>query len=155
MTRERGVIVAVRTPVVIGAIVAAVAVAPACGGGGSPEATGPTGPTLSPAAERPASTARLRILSPKNGEVTSSTVDLRVSLKGAIIVPQASTDLKPDEGHLHVYLDEQLISMTEGLRQSIPNVPTGQHLLKVEFVASDHAPFDPRVITAVSFEAAP
>jgi hypothetical protein len=51
-----------------------------------------------------------------------------------------------------VILDDQLISMTSGFEQTIPDVAPGQHLLKVEFVASDHAPFDPRVIAAVSFE---
>jgi hypothetical protein len=34
----------------------------------------------------------------------------------------------------------------------LSNLTPGQHLLKVEFVASDHAPFDPRVIAAVAFE---
>ena len=42
--------------------------------------------------------------------------------------------------------------MTGDLEQLIANLTPGQHLLKVEFVATDHAPFDPRVIVAVAFE---
>jgi hypothetical protein len=50
-----------------------------------------------------------------------------------------------------VTLDDQLLTMTSGTSYPIPDVPPGQHLLKVDFVANDHAPFDPRVIAAVSF----
>ena len=102
---------------------------------------------------RPASTAKLSIVSPTNGQVIhGGTVALKVSLKDAKIVPATSAVLKPNEGHLHVYLDDQLISMTTGTQMLIPNVPAGRHLLKVEFVANDHAPFDPRVIAAVAFQ---
>ena len=77
---------------------------------------------------------------------------MKVSLKDATIVPATTTDIVPDEGHLHVILDDQLISMTGDTTQLLANLTPGQHLLKVEFVASDHAPFDPRVIAAVAFE---
>ncbi|MGH2636947.1 MAG: hypothetical protein ACRDHU_12490 [Actinomycetota bacterium] len=124
----------------------------ACGsgsdGGGSPS----PGATTSPIA-RPSSAAELTIDSPKNGEVVrGATVNLRVGLEGARIVPLTTTELSPDEGHLHVLLDDELISMTEGLRQSIPDVAPGPHRLTVEFVAADHAPFDPRVVAVVAFE---
>jgi hypothetical protein len=94
------------------------------------------------------------VTSPGNGEIVrGSTVDLRVDLEGARIVPQTTTELAPDEGHLHVLLDDELISMTEGTRQRIRDVAPGVHRLTVEFVANDHAPFDPRVIATVVFEA--
>lgn len=124
----------------------------ACGGGGG---SGSESPTLSPIA-RPSSTAQLAVLSPENGEVVrGSTVDLRVELEGATLVPQTTTDIAPDEGHLHVLLDDELISMTEGTEQEIPDVSAGSHRLTVEFVASDHAPFDPRVVAVVAFEVHP
>jgi hypothetical protein len=111
---------------------------------------GPT--TSSPAAARPSSTAVLSITTPKDGStIHGSTVDLVVSLTGAKLVAATTTNLQPDEGHLHVTLDDQLLTMTSGTSYPIPDVPPGQHLLKVEFVANDHAPFDPRVIAAVSF----
>jgi Family of unknown function (DUF6130) len=136
------------------AIVAAVAFAfatSACGGGGSSGSPSSSTPTV--AGNRPASTATLSIVTPKNGQVVhGTTVQMKVSLEGAKIVPATSATVVPDEGHLHVILDDQLISMTGQTTQLLSNLTPGQHLLKVEFVASDHAPFDPRVIAAVAFE---
>lgn len=132
------------------AIAASLALA-ACGDGGSESTTSPS-PTLS-TVPRPSSSAEVTIVAPKNGSVVHGpTVDLRVDLEGASIVSQTTTDIAPDEGHLHVLLDDNLISMTEGLEQSIPDVEPGLHRLTVEFVASDHAPFDPRVVAVVAFE---
>jgi hypothetical protein len=54
-----------------------------------------------------------------------------------------------------VILDGQLISMNYQLQNAIPDVTPGPHLLQAEFVASDHAPFDPRVIAVTSFEVKP
>ena len=125
----------------------------ACGSsddGGS--GTGATAPT----SDRPSSTAKLSIIAPKVGEVVhGSSVDLRVKLQGARLVPATTTNIVPDEGHLHVILDDTLISMTQGLEQTIPDVPPGEHRIMVEFVASDHAPFDPRVVAVVAFEVKP
>ena len=127
----------------------------ACGGSDGGGGSGATGTTSTPSA-RQSSTAELSIVSPAVGEVVhGSTVDLRVKLRGAKLVPVTTTDIVPDEGHLHVILDDKLISMTEGLEQSIPDVPPGDHRITVEFVASDHAPFDPRVVTVVAFEVGP
>ena len=130
----------------------------ACGGsdgGGGTAATGATGATAS-TGDRPSSTAKLSIVEPKVGQVVhGSNVDLRVKLQDAKLVPATTTDIVPDEGHVHVILDDKLISMTEGLEQSIPDVPPGEHRITVEFVASDHAPFDPRVVTVVAFEVEP
>lgn len=125
----------------------------ACGGSGSGgDATGPT----AAAQDRPSSTAKLSIVKPKVDQVVNgSSVDLRVSLKDAKLVPATTTNLQPDKGHLHVILDDKLISMTEGLEQTIPDVPAGPHRIQVEFVASDHAPFDPRVVAVVAFEVKP
>lgn len=140
--------------VIATAILMALALA-ACGGSDDGGGDGVSGSTSTPSA-RPSSTAELSIVSPALGEVVhGSTVDLRVKLQGAKLVPATTTDIVPDEGHLHVILDDKLISMTEGLEQSIPDVPPGDHRITVEFVASDHAPFDPRVVTVVAFEVVP
>jgi hypothetical protein len=141
---------------IVGACAALVLTTACSSGGGTPQPdTGATSssPTASVSADRPASTAKLAIISPTNGQVvTGTTVQMKVSLKDATIVPATTTDIVPDEGHLHVILDDQLISMTGETTQLLANLTPGQHLLKVEFVASDHAPFDPRVIAAVAFE---
>jgi hypothetical protein len=151
----RGAVVPKRRNLVIAiAIVTALALA-ACGGSDNGGGDGASRSTSTPS-ERPSSTAELSIVSPAVGDVVhGSTVDLRVKLRGAKLVPATTTDIVPDEGHLHVILDDKLISMTEGLEQSIPDVPPGEHRITVEFVASDHAPFDPRVVTVVAFEVEP
>jgi hypothetical protein len=132
-------------------VVVALVLLASCGG----DEEGGTSATGSSAAARPSSPAELSIVSPTVGEVVEgSTVDLRLELRGATIVPGTTTDIVPDEGHLHVLLDDTLISMTEGLEQAIPDVPPGEHRITVEFVATDHAPFDPRVIEVVAFEIA-
>lgn len=118
----------------------------ACGGNGS---AGPGAPTT-----RPSSSGTLAILSPKNGATVTDPVTLRVSLTDAKLVPTTTTVVVPDEGHLHVSVDGELITMTSGLKQQLPKLSAGTHVLQVEFVASDHAPFDPRVIASSSFEVA-
>jgi hypothetical protein len=134
-------------------IVAAAFVLTACGS--SDDGSGATGATGS-TSDRPSSTAKLSIVAPKVGEVVhGSGVDLRVELRGARIVPATTTNIVPDEGHLHVLLDDTLISMTQGTEQTIRNVTPGPHRIQVEFVASDHAPFDPRVVAVVAFEVKP
>jgi hypothetical protein len=134
---------------------AALLVLPGCSEGSDAATGASTGPVPT-SGPRPTSTAELTILKPKAGTVVhGSTVDLRVGLQGARIVPATTTDIKPDEGHLHVYLDGALISMTEGLEQAIPEVSPGLHRIQVEFVASDHAPFDPRVVAVTEFRVKP
>ena len=101
----------------------------------------PTG-SLGP---RPASPAKVEILQPTaNSTVTGSTVHIVLKLTGATIVQQTTTAIQPDQGHLHLYVNNVLVSMNYGLEQDIPVQP-GSIVLKAEFVASDHAPFNPRV----------
>jgi hypothetical protein len=102
---------------------------------------------------RPSSPADLQILSPTNGEIVQgSDVPIKVELNGARIVQATTIDIKPDEGHLHVYLDNQIVAMNFSASQDLENVKPGMHVLRVEFVAADHRPFDPRVFTAVTFQ---
>jgi hypothetical protein len=90
--------------------------------------SGPNSPSPS-SGSRPSSTAKLSILSPKNGSaVDGPTVHLKLSLRGADIVKQTSTNLSPDEGHVHVLLDGSLISMNYRLGDEIPDVEPGAHL---------------------------
>jgi hypothetical protein len=137
-----------RAGIVGSALIAFALLASGCGSEGS----SPTS-TSSSTSSRPSSTAKLSILSPKNGSVVKGpTVRLELSVEGAHIVKRTSTDLSPDEGHVHVLLDGSLISMNYRLGDDIPDVPAGPHRIDVEFVATDHAPFDPRVTAATSFQ---
>ena len=107
-----------------------------------PTAAGSGSASLGP---RPSSAAVVSIVKPVSGTaVTGSTVHVVLSLTGATIVTQTSTDIRPDQGHVHLYVDNVLVSMNYGLEQDLPVHP-GTYVLKAEFVAADHAPFSPRV----------
>ena len=126
-------------------IVAAAAVALLVGGCGQPgvptQAAAPS-PSLGP---RPASPAQVEILQPAaNATVTGTSVHVVLKLTGATIVQATTTAIKPDEGHVHLYVNNILVSMNYGLEQDLPVQP-GTIVLKAEFVAADHAPFNPRV----------
>jgi hypothetical protein len=112
--------------------------------------------TPTPVPTRISSTATLKILSPKDGQtIHGSAVNIKLALEGGKLVVPTTTDVQPDEGHLHILLDDQLLTMTAQLDQAIPNVSPGQHLLQVEYVAGNHLPFDPRILAAVAFKVAP
>ncbi len=100
---------------------------------------------------RPHSTAEVSILTPAAGRVVSgATLHVVLDLKGGEIVPQTSTHLTPDKGHIHLLIDGKVVSMAYGLVQDVP-VTAGTHLLQAEFVAMDHFPFNPRVIATSVF----
>jgi hypothetical protein len=106
-------------------------------------ATGLAIPT--PAGSRPSSPAVIAITSPsQNAVITGASAHIVISLQNAQIVPATTTNISPDQGHVHLYVDNVLVSMNYGLEQDLPVHP-GTYLLKAEFVAADHAPFSPRV----------
>ncbi|MGZ4150263.1 MAG: hypothetical protein ACXVQJ_09510 [Actinomycetota bacterium] len=131
------------------AVATLVASLTACGGGSG------TGTTSAAPVARPTSTATVSIVSPKDGAtIHGSTVEVRVRLEGGTIVPLTTTALTPNQGHLHITLDDALVSMTGDTSQTLTDVAPGRHLLTVEFVATDHLPFEPRVLDEVSFTVA-
>ena len=116
------------------------AVAAACGGD-----TTPTHPVIPSTGPRPSSPASVEIVEPEQGAtVTGETLHVVLKLTGATIVPQTSTAIRPDQGHVHLYVNNVLVSMNYGLEQDLPVTP-GSTVLRAEFVAADHAPFSPRV----------
>jgi hypothetical protein len=111
----------------------------------------------SPSLGRPATTARLQIMSPRSGEVVRgdpARVHVMLRLEGGTIVPTTSLRLVPNEGHIHLYLDGSLVTMTTGL-DAVVSASPGPHELRAEFVAIDHGPFEPRLQTAVTFSVQP
>lgn len=105
-----------------------------------------------PAAERIASDAKMAIVEPAQGaKITGNKLRVVISLEGGKIIPQATKNIKPNEGHIHLSLDGKLSTMTYGLDQAIEVTP-GRHILQAEFVAGDHAPFKPRIISARQIE---
>jgi hypothetical protein len=128
----------------------------ACSRGGTPDQT-PTPSSTIDINNRPSSPAVLKILEPKNGQVVHGmSTPLKMSLQNAKIVPATTTHIIGTQGHVHVILDNKLVSMTYGLKQTLGNLTPGTHLLRAQFVASDHAPFNPPVFAqAVTFTVKP
>jgi hypothetical protein len=105
-----------------------------------------TTPSPSPSVVRPSSPAVVTIVEPAAGQTGSGTVHVVLTLTGARIVSQTSTNIRPDEGHVHLFVDNVLKSMNYGLEQDL-ELPSGTYVLSAEFVAADHAPFNPRVVS--------
>jgi hypothetical protein len=104
-------------------------------------------------ADRPSSPAKLVIESPRNGQtVRQGRPEVRLELTGAKIVNQTTTRIQGDQGHIHLLVDGKLVTMNYGLRQRLPQLTPGQHVVQAEFVAADHAPFEPRVLTQAAFQ---
>jgi hypothetical protein len=101
---------------------------------------------------RPSTTARLAIVAPTANEVTSSDITVKLELQGAKVVDRTSGKLSATEGHIHLSLDGQLVSMAFGTSQDLHSITPGQHTLQAEFVAVDHQPFANRVVAAVIFQ---
>jgi hypothetical protein len=140
-----------RSPIALAVtLVLVAALLGACGGGGSSSPSAIASASGSGAiGSRPSSPAVVKIVEPKaDATVTGTTVRVVLSLEHAKIVSQTSTNVKPDEGHIHLYVNNVLYSMNYQLTQELPVHP-GTYALKAEFVAPDHAPFSPRVWSSV------
>jgi hypothetical protein len=127
----------------VGAIatLASAAVLAACAASASPNPS-PAATALGP---RPSSPAVVTIVQPPQGAALSgASVHVVLGLTGGRIVEVTSTDIRPDEGHIHLYVNNALVTMNYGLEQDVPVAP-GTYVVKAEFVAADHAPFTPRV----------
>jgi hypothetical protein len=110
-----------------------------------------TTPTPGP---RPTSTASLAFLQPDAGtSVGDGRLEVVLDLEGGTIVNEASADLAPGTGHIHLTVDGRLVSMTYGVVQvvDVRSLPPGEHDLRAEYVAADHAPFSPRVVASIAF----
>jgi hypothetical protein len=102
-------------------------------------------------AARPATSARVQILSPTPFQETGPDVTVQVKLIGAREVPQVDGALNPEEGHIHVSLDGVLKAMAYGDTQDLKGLQPGHHSIQVDFVAVDHIPVRNRVTAAVEF----
>jgi hypothetical protein len=114
-------------------------------GCGSDKSSAPKIPT------RPATDARIQILAPTPNQVTGPDVTVQVRLIGAKEVPQVSGPIKPDEGHIHVSVDGNVVAMAYGDTQVLKGLPPGDRSIQVDFVATDHIPFRNRVTAGVLF----
>lgn len=104
-------------------------------------------------ATRPATTARLRILAPRPGAVVGAQPTLRLELTGARLANAAAAggNVPADQGFVHVYVDDKLVSVLYSLTQKLPTLDPGPHTVRVELVAVDHAPFANQVTDTSRF----
>jgi hypothetical protein len=129
------------------ALILAAALVASCTSGSSPASA--TDAAFAPYASyvpsgRPSTSAVVSIVSPAaNAVITGNTVHVVVKVTGATVVDDTNEDIRPDQGHVHLYLDNALWYMQYSLTKDIPVTP-GTYVLKAEFVANDHAPFNPR-----------
>jgi hypothetical protein len=119
----------------------------------APPATLTPYPTLSGSpANRPSTPVRITLASPTNGEVVHGTsVVVRVSVTGGRVTQVITSHVTPTLGHVHLYLNNQLIYMSYTLQQTIPVHPGLEYTMYAEFVAQDHFPFYPRDVTPTIF----
>jgi len=119
--------------------------------------SGTPGPTPYPTpvgglGHRPSTPVKITLLSPTNGEVVhGTTLDVRVSISGGVITTVTTGHITPTKGHVHLYLNNQLIYMSYTLSQPITVRPGFEYSMYAEFVAQDHFPFDPRDVTPTVF----
>lgn len=111
-----------------------------------------TGPRM--ADVRIASTATLAIASPAAGSlITDPMLEFGVRLERATLSRDTTTDLRPDAGHLHVTIDgvlkDRWIDLVD--RIDVSDLDPGEHLLEVEFAATDHGPFAPPIRALAPF----
>jgi hypothetical protein len=128
----------------VAAALAAAVVAAGCAAAVSPSPS-PTASAVATAAFRPSSPAVVAITAPKRGDqITGPAVHVTMTLAGARIVDTTTTAVTPTEGHIHLLVNGAVTTMNYGLEQDL-GLPPGTYVLKAEFVAADHAPFNPRV----------
>lgn len=110
---------------------------------------------------RPTTKARIEIVAPQPHAATTGTPTLDLRVLGGKIVPAATTKvsgaLPSDQGHIHLFVDRQLVQMTGQLTSEIhaPNggpLSPGPHVITAEFVAIDHGPFKNRTVASVPIE---
>lgn len=127
-------------------------------GANSPTAAGSplVVPSASNLSTRPSTPAQLAIIYPTAGAtVTGTTLNVQLTLADATLVPPGTTSgVNPSEGHIHLSLDGEIVSMTSGLTYAMPVSP-GPHILQAEFVGNDHLPFYPRKLVSVMFTDVP
>jgi hypothetical protein len=93
--------------------------------------------------------ARVRILSPQTGGQVPAgePFPVRVELTGGTLTSGVETG-DPTAGHLHVFVDEELVAMPSNDTPEVQLTP-GEHTIAVEFTSADHRSFEPRIIDDV------
>jgi hypothetical protein len=132
----------------------------ACGSAaadGSATGSGTPAPTPYPTpvgglGHRPSTPVEITLLAPTRGEVVhGTTLVVKVSITGGVVTTVTTGDITPTKGHVHLYLNNQLILMSYTLSQPITVKPGLEYSMYAEYVAQDHFPFSPRDVTPTIF----
>jgi hypothetical protein len=129
----------------------------ACGSAAADGGSGTPAPTPYPTpsdglAHRPSTPVKITLVAPTSGEVVhGTTLVVRVSITGGVVTQVTTADITPTKGHVHLYLNNQLIFMSYTLSQPITVKPGLEYSMYAEFVAQDHFPFAPRDVTPTVF----
>lgn len=92
----------------------------------------------------------IEITAPEDGAtVEAGGVPVAVELTGAELASESSSE---DAGHLHVYVDGEVVDMRSALEVEVDLEP-GEHEVEVQFVDADHAALDPPVVDSVTVTA--
>lgn len=94
--------------------------------------------------------ASVAIAAPEDGAtVPAGALPVEIELTGAELAGESSSE---DAGHIHVYVDGEVVDMPSSLDVEVDLEP-GEHELEVEFVDADHAALDPPVTDSVTVTA--
>lgn len=97
------------------------------------------------------------IPSPADGAAVPADEDLMIEVEianGTLVSGSTSTD--PNEGHIHIYVDGQVVAMPTSESDTIvpaTNLPPGEHEIIVEFTQANHTSFAPPVQAAITITA--
>jgi hypothetical protein len=129
----------------------------ACGSAAADGGSGTPAPTPYPTpsgglGHRPSTPVKITLVAPTSGEVVhGTTLVVRVTITGGAVTQVTTADITPTKGHVHLYLNNQLIFMSYTLSQPITVKPGLEYSMYAEFVAQDHFPFAPRDVTPTVF----
>jgi hypothetical protein len=132
----------------------------ACGSAaadGGPTGSGTAAPTPYPTpvgglGHRPSTPVKITLLAPSSREVVhGTTLVVKVSVTGGVVTTETTSDITPTKGHVHLYLNNQLIFMSYTLSQPITVKLGLEYSMYAEYVAQDHFPFEPRDVTPTIF----
>ncbi|MGA1872051.1 MAG: hypothetical protein ACMUHY_00130 [Thermoplasmatota archaeon] len=93
------------------------------------------------------------IMKPLDGDMFySDAIDLELSVSNFMLNGSSVGMMsKPGEGHYHLYINDALIGPSVDLMRTLNDLPTGDHVMKVELVNNDHSPLMPPAMDMIHF----
>lgn len=104
-------------------------------------------------AEATAIRATISIVEPAEGArvPANEPVPVEIDLQGGTLTAESRSE-DDTEGHLHVYVDGELVSMPATDAPEVELEP-GSHEITVEFTQADHRSYEPRILDSIEVTA--